>query len=181
MNASERYEITLDIDDDVSMEEEEELINENSDNTSRIAQQVTTVGSLMSTVSVRRGRGFTVPSSYSAFTSKQPSQSEHDKEQSTLPSGVALAERSVEGWVIFIIGVHEEANEEDLKDKLLDYGHVRDLKLALDHRTGYAKGYAIAEFREYREARAAIDGLSGKPFMGKPIQLDFAFCKQPFK
>jgi RNA-binding protein 8A len=167
---TERYEITLDNDDDVDMGDGEVP-----------AAEPASMLQLKSTAVHRRGRGFTDQSgtllgglsSVSAFDQVI----EPDDSHVFLPSGGTLAERSVEGWVVFITGVHEEASEEDLKDKLSDYGTVKDLKLALDHRTGYAKGYAIAEFREYREARAAIDALDGRPFMGQPIKIDFAFIR----
>ena len=93
------------------------------------------------------------------------------------PVNGTIAERSVEGWTVFITGLHEEATEEDLLDRLSDYGRVTDLKVILDHRTGFVKGYALAEFREFREARGAIEGLDGKSLYDRPIKCDFAFTR----
>ncbi|KAI6205020.1 RNA-binding protein 8A [Aphelenchoides besseyi] len=84
-------------------------------------------------------------------------------------------QRSIDGWTIFVTGINEEVVEEDMMDQLGEYGKVLNMHLNLDRRTGYLKGYCVAQYETKEEAEAAIKGLNGAEFADKLLQADWAF------
>lgn len=85
--------------------------------------------------------------------------------------------RSVEGWVVFVTGVHEEAQEDDLLDAFSEHGTVKKVQINVDRQTGLAKGYALVEYMTQSEAQDAINTLHGTNVLGKNIGVHWAFVK----
>ncbi|KAF8625025.1 hypothetical protein AX17_006939 [Amanita inopinata Kibby_2008] len=125
----------------------------------------------------RRGRGF--QNSAGGNESAAAAEPKYDRVETSHKDSDTRAARSVEGWIVLVTNVHEEATEEDVMDKFAEYGEIKNLHLNLDRRTGYVKGYALVEYETMTEAQVAIESASGSQLLEQVVHCDYAFVRPP--
>ncbi|RIA89865.1 RNA-binding protein 8A, partial [Glomus cerebriforme] len=87
--------------------------------------------------------------------------------------------KAIDGWIVLVTNVHEEATEEDVMNKFSQYGKINNLQLSIDRRTGYVKGYVLIAYGTYEEAMFAIEKANGSKLLGQRLYCDFAFIRPP--
>jgi RNA-binding protein 8A len=85
--------------------------------------------------------------------------------------------KSVEGWVVFVTGLHEETSEDDVSEAFSEVGRVNLVRMNFDRRTGGSKGHALVEFELQSEAQDAINKMHGVQLLGKTIAVHWAFVR----
>eukprot|EP00980_Cylindrotheca_fusiformis_P011847 scaffold2817_cov130-Cylindrotheca_fusiformis.AAC.2 len=110
-----------------------------------------------------------------SFSSRQ--RHRHQRAEFPRPSSVVGPLESINGWILFATGIHEEAQEDDLHDLFSEFGKVKSVHLNLDRKTGLAKGYCMIEYDKKEEAQDAINSLHGSKFLNRIINVHWAFCK----
>jgi RNA recognition motif-containing protein len=73
---------------------------------------------------------------------------------------------------LFIGNLPASTSEQDLQNLFAEFGTVRSYKLVTDVFSGQCKGFGFIEM-EGHEARAAIAGLNGKDFNGRPMKVNY--------
>lgn len=77
---------------------------------------------------------------------------------------------------LFVGSLPSTTTEATVQDLFSEYGTVHSVNLVKDMFSGQCKGFGFLEM-EGHEARAAIAGLDGKDYQGKPLKVRFEQIK----
>ena len=75
---------------------------------------------------------------------------------------------------VYVGNLSYDLSEEDLKTAFGEYGEVTSAKIISDRYSGRSKGFVFIEMSSDDEAKAAIEGLSGKELAGRAIVVNEA-------
>lgn len=64
--------------------------------------------------------------------------------------------------------------DEDLREAFSAFGTVSSASVIMDRETGRSRGFGFVEMPEDEEARAALQGLAGQDFQGRPLTVNEA-------
>lgn len=75
---------------------------------------------------------------------------------------------------LFVGSIPWKAREEDLTAAFSEFGNVVSARIITDKFSGKSRGFGFVEMSNDDEAQAAIRGLDGKDFMGRPLAVSVA-------
>ena len=75
---------------------------------------------------------------------------------------------------VYVGNLSYDLSEEDLKTAFEEYGEVTSAKIVSDRYSGRSKGFGFIEMTSDDEAKAAIEGLTGKELAGRAIVVNEA-------
>ena len=75
---------------------------------------------------------------------------------------------------LYIGNLPFDVTEDDLRSMLGTHGPVNEIALVMDRDTGRPRGFAFATMNTTEAAAAAIAGLNGKDWKGRPLTVNEA-------
>ena len=75
---------------------------------------------------------------------------------------------------IYVGNLPFEVTDEDLEAYFTEYGSVGSARVIIDRFSGRSRGFGFVEMDDNSEAEAAIQGLNGKDFKGRPLTVNEA-------
>lgn len=75
---------------------------------------------------------------------------------------------------IYVGNMPFNADEDDLRKAFEAFGTVDSVAVITDRETGRAKGFGFVEMSNDDEAKAAIEGMNEKDFMGRTLNVNEA-------
>lgn len=75
---------------------------------------------------------------------------------------------------IYVGNIPREASEDDLREAFAAFGQVTSVAIIKDRYSGESRGFGFVEMASQEEAQAAINGLNGKEFKGRTLNVNEA-------
>jgi RNA recognition motif-containing protein len=75
---------------------------------------------------------------------------------------------------VFVGNLNYDATEADLKAFFEGFGAITKVKIPLDKESNRPRGFGFVEFENNADAQKAIEGVNGREFMGRELNVNEA-------
>ena len=79
---------------------------------------------------------------------------------------------------LYVGNLNFEATEDQVRELFGNYGEVQEVKIVMDRFSGRSRGFAFVKMATAEDAGKAKEALSGQPFKGKALVIDWARTEQ---
>lgn len=79
---------------------------------------------------------------------------------------------------IYVGNLSHDATDSDLQKAFEEFGQVASANIIKDKFSGQSRGFGFVDMPDNEEAKAAIEGLNGKEFMGRMLNINEARPRQ---
>jgi RNA recognition motif-containing protein len=79
---------------------------------------------------------------------------------------------------LYVGNLNFDANEDQVRELFGSFGEVQEVKIVMDRFSGRSRGFAFVRMENADAAGKAKDALSGQPFQGKALVIDWARTEQ---
>ncbi|MBI5272606.1 MAG: RNA-binding protein [Chlamydiia bacterium] len=79
---------------------------------------------------------------------------------------------------LYVGNLNFDANEDQVRELFGSYGQVEDVKIVMDRFSGRSRGFAFVRMDSSDSAGKAKEALTGQPFQGKTLVIDWARTEQ---
>lgn len=79
---------------------------------------------------------------------------------------------------LYVGNLNFDATEDQVRELFGTYGDVQEVKVVMDRFSGRSRGFAFVRMANAEDAGKAKEALSGQPFQGKALVIDWARTEQ---
>ncbi len=79
---------------------------------------------------------------------------------------------------LYVGNLNFDASEDQVRELFGSFGEVQEVKIVMDRFSGRSRGFAFVRMASADDAGKAKDSLSGQPFQGKALVIDWARTEQ---
>lgn len=79
---------------------------------------------------------------------------------------------------LYVGNLNFDATEDQVRELFGSFGEVQEVKIVMDRFSGRSRGFAFVRMATADDAGKAKDALSGQPFQGKALVIDWARTEQ---